>query len=92
MDEATRREEFYYQKKRIIVTVCFCFSGLFLTAQESWISLKTAQQKSLFLKENKRIKIRTVAGEKIIANYTIVNNETIMIKKTACRALICVHQ
>jgi hypothetical protein len=77
---ATRRNEFTI--KNVLLLCVFLFSGLFLTAQESGISLKKENsRKSLFLKENKRIKIRTVAGEKIIGNYTIVNNETIMIKK-----------
>ncbi len=59
----------------------FLFSGLFLTARESGISLKKENsRKSVFLKENKRIKIRTVGGEKIIGNYTIVDDETITIK------------
>jgi hypothetical protein len=42
--------EFYYQKKRIVVTVRFCFSGLFLTAQESWISLKKETAEVVVLK------------------------------------------
>jgi hypothetical protein len=62
--------------------LCVLFSGLFFngTRKKKRDFFKTAESR-WFLKRIKRIKIRTVAGRKIIANYTIVNNETIMIKK-----------
>ena len=67
--------------KNVLLLFVFLFRGLYLTAQESGIYLKKENsKKSTFLKENKRIKIRTVAGENIIGNYKIVDEKKIMIK------------
>jgi hypothetical protein len=79
--EALSTRENNFNVKKVLLLFVFLVSGLFLTAQESGISLKKENsRKSVFLKENKRIKIRTVGGEKIIGNYTIVDDETITIK------------
>jgi hypothetical protein len=79
--EALSTRENNFTVKNVLLLFVFLFRGFFLPAQESCISLKKKNsRKSVFLKENKRIKIRTVGGEKIIGNYTMVDDETITIK------------
>jgi hypothetical protein len=66
--------------KNIVLSFLFLLTGLFLSAQEKGISLKKENsKKTIFLKENKRIKIITKADKKIIGNYTILDDKTIMI-------------
>ena len=76
---STRRNSF--AMKNLLLVLVFLFNGFLITAQENGISLKKENsKKSLFLKENRRIKIRTLDGKKIIGNYTIVGDNAIKIK------------
>ncbi len=60
------------------------FSLLFITlvsAQERAIKITNqTNNKEIVIKENKRVKIETKAGEKISGRFTIQDNETILIK------------
>jgi len=70
-----------FAMKNWVLVVVFLLNGLLLMAQENGISLKKENsKKSVFLAENRRIKVMTVSGEKIIGNYTIVDDKNIMIK------------
>ena len=62
----------------IILILLFNLNGF---AQTKGISLihKNSQYK-IFLKEGRRIKIKTLDGEKVTGKFTITDNQTIMIK------------
>lgn len=70
-----------FTSKKLVLSLIFLFSCLFLTAQEKGIVLKKENsKKTVFLEENRRIKIITKADKKIIGNFTILDDKTIMIK------------
>lgn len=70
-----------FTSKKLVLSLIFLLSCLFLTAQEKGIILKKENsKKTVFLEENRRIKIITKADKKIIGNFTILDNKTIMIK------------
>ena len=70
-----------FTSKKLVLSLIFLLSCLFLTAQEKGIALKKENsKKTVFLEENRRIKIITKSDKKIIGNFTILDNKTIMIK------------
>ncbi|SEA81878.1 hypothetical protein SAMN05443667_10990 [Flavobacterium gillisiae] len=65
----------------IFFTMLLLFTSSFLTAQEKGIYLENrSKNKTIFLPQNKKIKITTSEGKKLAGNYTIVDDKSILIK------------
>jgi hypothetical protein len=70
-----------FMGKKLVLSLIFLLSCVFLTAQEKGIILKKENsKKTVFLEENRRVKIITKADKKIIGNFTVLDNKTIVIK------------
>ena len=64
-----------------ILTIIFCLAFTICLAQKKGINLiKTSRNDTTFIKENKRIKIKTIDGKSISGKFTIVNDSAITIK------------
>ena len=64
-----------------ILTIIFCLAFTICLAQKKGINLiKTSRNDTTFIKENKRIKIKTFDGKSISGKFTIVNDSAITIK------------
>jgi hypothetical protein len=69
-----------FTAKKLVLSLIFLLSYVFLTAQEKGIILKKENsKKTVFLEENRRVKIMTKADKKIIGNFTVLDNKTIVI-------------
>lgn len=68
-------------KFKFLITVSlFCLS-LFCHAQHGAIKITDNEsQKEIIIKENKRIRLKTVEGEKISGRFTIIDANTILVK------------
>jgi hypothetical protein len=67
-------------KKTTILFLSLCLVNL-IAAQERVIKISSpASEKKIIIKENKRIKIRTVDGQKISGRFSIEDNRVIAIK------------
>jgi small nuclear ribonucleoprotein (snRNP)-like protein len=68
-------------KLYITLVLLICFSMAF--CQERGVVLKAkASNRSVFLSEHKRIKLKTKDGKVFVGKFTIVDDHTIMIKDT----------
>jgi hypothetical protein len=66
---------------KYFITLVFCLAITALFAQNKGIGLLKNDSRSLtFLKENQRIKIKTIDGQRIAGKFTVVNDSTISIK------------
>ena len=67
--------------KSLLFSTIFVFTSLFLHAQERGILLKNnSNQRTILLKENARIKVQTILGAKLVGNYTIIDDKTILLQ------------
>lgn len=74
----------YLRIRRLLISCLFLLGSLYVTAQEKGIVLKKENSKrTVFLNENRRVKVTTTANKKWVGNYTIIDDKTIMIKDTA---------
>ena len=63
------------------ITFIFCLAMTTLFAQNKGINLiKNTSNDTTFLKENRRIKVKTLEGKSIAGKFTIVNDSDINIK------------
>ena len=63
------------------ITFIFCLAMTTLFAQNKGINLiKNTSNDTTFLKENRRIKVKTLEGKSIAGKFTIVNDSEINIK------------
>lgn len=63
------------------ITLIFCFVFAIGFAQKKGINLiKTTSADTTFLKENRRIKVKTVNGKSIAGKFSVVNDSAIYIK------------
>jgi hypothetical protein len=70
-----------FSNSAAFLAVFFLLWSLFVKAQEKGISmLKENSKKVYFINENKRVIVKTSSNNKLIGNYTIVDNKTILIK------------
>ena len=64
-----------------ILTIILCLAFTIGFAQKRGINLiKTSKNDTTFIKENKRIKVKTTDGKSIAGKFTIVNDSEITIK------------
>ncbi|RNC89615.1 MAG: hypothetical protein ED555_09095 [Allomuricauda sp.] len=69
--------------KSLLLLFALALCSLQLNAQESYIELtKNSSGKTKIIQELKRVKIKTITGQKYIGNLVIVNEETLRIDKT----------
>lgn len=68
-------------KSYLLLVLLFCFSMVF--SQERGIVLKSkTSDRTAYLPEHKRIKLKTKDGTVLVGKFTIVDDHTIMIKDT----------
>ena len=66
---------------KYLIALIFCVSTCFSFAQNSVLLIqKNDSNRSIEIKENKRIKLKTNDGEKLYGRFTIVDSSSIMIK------------
>ncbi|MCL9806013.1 hypothetical protein NAT51_10790 [Flavobacterium amniphilum] len=68
--------------RKITILIFVLFSAIMLNAQEKGINLtKRENGKTVFLKENRRVLIKTDSGKILKGRFKIVDNNSIVIKK-----------
>lgn len=66
--------------RTIILVLNLCFISLLFSQEKGLKIYNETLKKEIIIKENKRIKVKTLDGEKISGRFKIVDPETIMIK------------